>query len=167
LRAGSTNTLLLHAFAENAPAGSELEVYGGLGNLPLFSPDLEAKTPQSVLHLAHRIDISDGLLIACPEYAHGIPGPFKNAIDWLVSRYEIPGKPVMLVHASTRGEYVRAHLHEVLKTISCRVYPGPEFETHLIGKNPERVSEILGSEDMRAVMRSKLQEFEGFIALET
>lgn len=164
LRAVSTNTALLHAFADLAPDGITVDVFEGLGDLPLFSPDLEADTPRSVLDLAEQVATCDGLLVACPEYAHGIPGAFKNALDWLVSRFEIPGKPVMLVHASTRSAYLREHLREVLKTISCRLFPGPDFEAHLIKKAPQEVRGILAAPEMRAAMRSKLEEFERFVS---
>ena len=164
LRAISTNTALLHAFADIAPDGIIVEIFDGMGDLPLFSPDLEADTPDSVLRLAEKVAECDGILIACPEYAHGIPGAFKNALDWLVSRFEIPGKPVMLVHASTRSAYLRDHLREVLKTISCRLYPGPDFEVHLIKKEPQEVRDFLAAPEMRAAMRSKLEEFERFVS---
>lgn len=163
LRAVSTNTALLQGFAEHAPEGLEIEAFDGMGDLPLFSPDLEADTPDSVLRLAGKVAECDGILISCPEYAHGIPGAFKNALDWLVSRFEIPGKPVMLVHASTRSVYLREHLREVLKTISCRLYPGPDFAVHLIKKEPQQVRDILAAPEMRAAMRSKLEEFERFV----
>lgn len=164
LRSASTNTAMLHAFSEYAPEGITVEVFDRMGDLPLFSPDLEADTPDSVFRLAGRVAECDGILISCPEYAHGIPGAFKNALDWLVSRFEIPGKSVMLVHASTRSAYLREHLREVLKTISCRVFPGPEFEVHLIKKDPQQARDILAAPEMRAAIRSKLEEFERFVS---
>lgn len=164
LGASSTNTALLRAFASEAPTGFAVELFDAMGDLPPFSPDREADTPDSVLRLAEAVAACDGILIACPEYAHGIPGAFKNALDWLVSRFEIPGKSVMLVHASTRGEHVRAQLREVLSTMSCDVFPGPDFETHLIGRAQADATDILARADMRAEMRAKLEEFARFAA---
>tara|TARA_Y100000815_G_scaffold11058_5_gene9932 strand:+ start:40114 stop:40644 length:531 start_codon:yes stop_codon:yes gene_type:complete len=166
LRSDSSNTTLLHAFSENAPEGITVKIFEGLGDLPLFSPDKEAETPDSVLRLAAAVEVCDGILISCPEYAHGIPGAFKNALDWLVSRFEIPGKPAMLVHASTRNVYLREHLREVLRTISCRLYPEPEFEVHLIRKDRPEIDAILSTGEMRAAMRMKLEGFERFAAQE-
>ncbi len=143
-----------------------MKIFEGLGDLPLFSPDKEAETPDSVLRLAAAVEVCDGILISCPEYAHGIPGAFKNALDWLVSRFEIPGKPAMLVHASTRNVYLREHLREVLRTISCRLYPEPEFEVHLIRKDRPEIDAILSTGEMRAAMRMKLEGFERFAAQE-
>lgn len=160
LRAQSTNRRLLHAFAEAAPAGTTVLLHGSLGLLPVFNPDIEAHTPRPVLDLAEAVGACDGLLIACPEYAHGIPGGMKNALDWLVSRFEIPGKPVMLAHASARSLVVREHLREVLKTMSCRVFPGPEFEIHLLGKQPAEVDALLYNERPR--MAAALADFARF-----
>ena len=93
--------------------------------MPIFNPDLEGETtPRAVSEFAAQIADADGLIISCPEYAHGIPGGLKNALDWLVSREEIPFKPVLLVHASHRGDYALAALSEVLKTMSVALMPG-------------------------------------------
>jgi chromate reductase, NAD(P)H dehydrogenase (quinone) len=93
LRAASTNTELLRAFERHAPKACSVQLYQEMAALPLFSPDLEASTPESVLHLAQQVAHCDGLLIAAPEYAHGIPGALKNTLDWLVSRFEILASP--------------------------------------------------------------------------
>jgi chromate reductase len=111
LRRVSTNSALLRAMAGNAPAGVSIDLFEGLGNLPIFNPDREGDlTPQPVLDFARQVGEADGLIIACPEYAHGIPGGLKNALDWLVSRDEIPFKPVMLVRASNRNDISDAAL---------------------------------------------------------
>ena len=159
LRADSTNMRLLHAFRDHAPADFRIDIVEGLGDLPIFNPDFEDTGHPRVEALANAIGASDGLLIASPEYAHGIPGGLKNALDWLVSRFEIPDKPVMLAHASTRSETSRAHLREVLKTMSCRVYSGPEFELHLMGKSPAEMESVLGSDAVAERIRATLSAF--------
>ncbi|MEX0957614.1 MAG: NADPH-dependent FMN reductase [Rhizobiaceae bacterium] len=163
LRVQSTNQLLLQAFAKAAPAPVHIDTSLSLALLPLFNPDLERATPDSVSDLAERIDVCDGLLIASPEYAHGMTGVLKNALDWLVSRSEIPGKPVMLVHASARSDTSREHLREVLRTMSCHVYGGEEFVFHLIGKAPGEAAMLLDADDMRATMRETLMRFAAFV----
>ena len=75
-----------------------------------------------------------------------------------------PGNCGVLVHASTRNAYLREHLSEVLKTISCRLFPGPAFELHLIKKTPDEIRAILAAEVIRAAMRSRLEDFERFAA---
>ena len=85
LRAASANTALLRAAERLAPEGVELVLYGGLATLPHFNPDLDdldaGTAPPPVMDLRSRLDASDGVLISSPEYAHGVPGALKNAID--------------------------------------------------------------------------------------
>lgn len=159
----STNTYLLKAFARNAPGACEIELYAELDRLPVFNPDREHDTPHEVRELAGRIARCRGIVIAAPEYAHGISGGLKNALDWLVSRSEIPGKPVMLVHGSSRSHVSRAHLREVLTTMSCRLSVAPEFEIHLIGKTTAEIDDSLDAPAMRRRMNRVLADFIDFI----
>lgn len=103
LRKASFNRALLGAAKELAPADLRIHVHD-LDEIPLFNEDVEAvEVPQSVLALRAAIDDADGLLIACPEYNHGVPGVLKNAIDWLSRpprRSVLAGKPTALVGAS-------------------------------------------------------------------
>jgi chromate reductase, NAD(P)H dehydrogenase (quinone) len=84
LRRGSYNTALLRAAAQAMPPGSELTVKT-LHGIPLYDGDLEAsqEIPQAVTALKEEIVAADGVLLVTPEYNNGIPGVFKNAIDWL------------------------------------------------------------------------------------
>jgi len=123
LRRLSSNTAVLMAARVLAPAGLALELYPGLGALPLFNPDDEtAGLPPSVQALRAAVGRSDALLIACPEYAHGVPGAFKNLLDWLVGSLEFPDKPVLLINASARGSHhAQDALCEILRTMSARL----------------------------------------------
>jgi len=94
--------------------------------LPHFSPDLDVEPlPPAVAALRAAIGVSDGLILVTPEYAHGMPGALKNALDWLVSATEPIGLPVLLVSASPGGA---AHAHsqfsEVLRTMNLRLVDG-------------------------------------------
>jgi NAD(P)H-dependent FMN reductase len=163
LRAASTNLALLEAFARHAPRGSDVELFEGMATLPLFSPDLEAAgRPAAVADLARRVDEADGLIIASPEYAHGVSGSLKNALDWLVSGFEIPHKPVLLAHASMRSSFSREHLSEVLRTMSTRLFPGAFFEIHLVGKSAAEAREILDRPEAREDIRRTLADFAAF-----
>lgn len=122
LRATSSNSRLLDALAAVAPPGVTLTRYDGLGELPHFNPDVEAQgLPAPVARLRALVAQSDALIISSPEYAHGVPGSLKNALDWLVSGVELPGKPVALFDASPNSTYARAALSEILTTMSARV----------------------------------------------
>lgn len=164
LRRGSTNTALLRALRDNAPESVTLDISELIGELPIFNPDREGDlTPPAVEAFGRSIRDADGLVIACPEYAHGIPGGIKNALDWMVSRDEIPGKPALLVRASTRSDYALEALREVLRTMSLRLKPEPGFTVHLLGKASERKDEILSSPEARDGMRRALVDFTDWI----
>ena len=103
----------------------EWETYGGLADLPHFDPDEDEEgrtVPPAVADLRSRVIAADGWVISSPEYAHGVPGSLKNALDWLVSCPELPGKPVLLLNASAAGgDFAQAALAETLRTMSLEV----------------------------------------------
>ena len=168
LRRVSTNSALLRAMAGNAPAGISVELFEGLGDLPIFNPDLEGDfTAQPVLDFARQVQEADGLILACPEYAHGIPGGLKNALDWLVSRDEIPFKPVMLARASHRNGISNAALEEVLRTMSVRLMPETNVCIHLLGKKGEETAQTLSAPATQADMAAALERFATWIATDT
>ncbi|WP_416795804.1 NADPH-dependent FMN reductase [Ciceribacter azotifigens] len=165
LRARSTNRALLEAIRRLVPHGVEVEISGLIDRLPIFNPDLEGDlTPEPVLAFAREIATADGLIVSAPEYAHGIPGGLKNALDWLVSRFEIPGKPVMLVHASHRGDFALEALTEVLKTIGTDLRPEAFLRVPLLGKSEDEIAAILGAPETEHVIRSALVRFVGGVA---
>jgi chromate reductase len=104
LREGSFNTSLLRAALEAAPESVELELWEGLGELPLYDDDLEADAPVSVRRLREDWAAADAILFSTPEYNGSIPGGLKNAIDW-ASRPRLEAvlrnKPVAVLGAST------------------------------------------------------------------
>ena len=135
LRLASLNTALLHAAAALAPEGIEITVYAGLGGLPFFNPDLEGNEPASVMDLRARLKIADGVMIASPEYAHGVTGVIKNALDWLVGGEEFVNKPVALINASPRATHAQAALSETIRTMSGRIVSEASISVPLMGKN--------------------------------
>jgi chromate reductase, NAD(P)H dehydrogenase (quinone) len=119
LRAASINTALLHVAARLAPAGMNVEVFGGIAEVPLFNIDLEQAVPTSVAALRAAVASADALLIASPEYAHGVSGVMKNTLDWLVSLESFVGKPVALLNAQPRAQFSDPALREILTTMSA------------------------------------------------
>ncbi|TPN32676.1 NAD(P)H-dependent oxidoreductase [Mesorhizobium sp. B2-3-3] len=163
LRAASTNSALLAALAANAPADCRLQLYDGLGRLPIFNPDDESeRTPSEAARLIEVITHADGVIVSCPEYAHGVPGGMKNALDWLVSGDAAIDKPAMLVHASPRSLDARAALAEIMRTMSFALYDGG-LEIALLGKKSPEVENILTEPANRLVMHDAVAAFAEFI----
>ena len=129
LRAASTNTALVHAAAALAPDVMDIAVYGGLSDLPHFSPELDgppgAETvPAAVRALRVLLAGAEGVFICTPEYAFGMPGSLKNALDWLVSSGELWRKPVVALSASPSalgGEKAHAALLLTLSALEAQV----------------------------------------------
>jgi NAD(P)H-dependent FMN reductase len=135
-----------------SPEDVEMKLYGGLGDLPHFNPDLEPMEPLSVVDLRAQVKWSDGLLISSPEYAHGVPGVLKNALDWLVSGEEFVGKPIALLNASPRAVHAQVSLTEIVTTMAGRIIPQASITLSLLGKNLDAAGIIANSE-----FRSELQ----------
>jgi len=122
LRAKSSNTTLLRAAANLAASRDmSITVYGALVELPHFNPDLEGTEPPSVIKFRDTLRNCDGVLISSPEYAHGVPGVLKNALDWIVGSGELVDKPVALLNASPRSTYAQASLRETVTVMSGRL----------------------------------------------
>ena len=165
LRQRSANTAALQAAQALAPSTLELVIYDGLGDLPPFNPDVEAvAVPAVVLALREKVGQADALLIACPEYAHGVPGVFKNLLDWLVGSLEFPGKPVALLNASGRGSHhAQDALVEILQTMSARVLGGASGTVALPGAGCS-CGEVLASPERCAELRALLAALEHALA---
>lgn len=140
-RAGSTNHLLLAAAARLLADVDEFLVYDGVATLPHFSPDDDDAPPASVVALRALVGQAAAVLISTPEYAHGIPGSLKNALDWLVSTTVLDQKPVVVWSASpTGGEFVHPALIEVLRTMSGNVLVGASLQI----AGPRRLFDLHG-----------------------
>jgi chromate reductase len=121
LRAASSNTRLIAALRLMAPPGVEVVVYDGLGELPHFNPDLDGDIVPGPAELRRQVGLCDGLVICSPEYAHGVAGSMKNALDWLVPSLEFPETPVALINASPHAVHADAHMRETLTLMSARL----------------------------------------------
>lgn len=134
LRAASSNTNVLLAAMRLAPPDVEISLYRGIAELPHFNPDVESvSVPPIVEVLRTQVQEADALLVCCPEYAHGVPGSFKNALDWLVG-IGLNGKPVGLINASPRSTYVHASLIEILGIMGGNMVPGALVTVPLMGR---------------------------------
>jgi chromate reductase len=125
LRAGSSNHKVLEFIDGLLPMEIIYHIYDGLATIPPFDPGLDNDTPpETVTALRYAITNADAVILCTPEYAFGIPGQLKNALDWMVSSASFSGKPTALVTASTSGENAHAALLKVLGAIDCHVIDG-------------------------------------------
>ena len=123
LQAGSANTALLVVARARAAEGVEVVLFDALAAIPAFNPDT-VEPPAAVADLRGLVQSADGLVIATPEYAFGLPGALKNALDWLVGTGELYEKPVVVVSAAPsaeRGLNARADLERTLRGQGARV----------------------------------------------
>jgi len=135
LRAGSSNTALVGAAARVAPAGVAVSVYSALGDIPPFNPDFDVRPSLPVRRFRAALESCDAVLISSPEYAHGVSGVLKNALDWIVGSGELIDKPVALVNASTRATLAHASLKDTLTTMSARVVEDASIVVPLDGRS--------------------------------
>jgi NAD(P)H-dependent FMN reductase len=124
LRDGSTNSTLLAAVARVAPSSVEVRPYTDLAALPAFSPDIDdSPAPPAVARWRAALAAADAVLFSSPEYAHGVPGAFKNALDWVVGSGELVDKRVGLLSPSAMSHYAHPQIVEILTTMSAVVVP--------------------------------------------
>ncbi|MEA2149833.1 MAG: hypothetical protein QOD69_1663 [Solirubrobacteraceae bacterium] len=128
LRAASTNTALLRTARSMTPEGVVTLLYEGLGDLPHFNPDDDVEgepLPPAPAQLRSLLDECDAVLFSTPEYAGGLPGSFKNLLDWTVGGGTLD-KPVAWINASgpARGEGAHAALRSVLTYTNTDIVEG-------------------------------------------
>jgi NAD(P)H-dependent FMN reductase len=118
----SKNSALIDAAVRLAPAGTRIDVYTELAALPPFNPDVENDgAPEVVRRFQAQLRAADAIMIASPEYAHGVPGVLKNALDWVVGSGELTDKPMAIVNTSARARHAWASLVETSTTMAARV----------------------------------------------
>ena len=164
LRAGSYNTALLHNVRELLPSTMEMTIHS-IGDVPLFNEDVEAHgTPAAVSALHRSIRASDGVIIATPEYNHGIPGVLKNTLDWLSrgAPHGFYGIPSALLGASngmigtTRSQ---AATRQTLAALNSPCLPQPQVLVSLVQKKLDADGRLT-DEPTRAFIRTWLVEVE-------
>jgi chromate reductase, NAD(P)H dehydrogenase (quinone) len=158
LRAGASNTALLDAAALVAPSGMGVRRYPSIAALPHFNPDDDVpdRLPAAAADFRVLVGQSDALLLSTPEYAHGLPGSFKNALDWLVGSTEFPGKPVAIVNPLGRSVHAPEQLREILVTMSARLVERASIVIELPSRNMDAAA-IAADARLAALLRSVLE----------
>jgi NAD(P)H-dependent FMN reductase len=156
LRKASINAALLRAAARLGRPGADIEIADWLGRLPLFNPDLEdvvadVEVPRAVLALRLAVDAADAILIASPEYAHGVSSTIKNALDWLVSFEPFIHKPVAVLNVSPRAHHADDALRETLRTMNASLVGDSSFQLPLLGAHLDEDA-MVASPEVAAVV---------------
>ena len=161
LRSASSNSLILQAAQALAPSGVHVEFYLGLADLPHFNPDDDTDTgrPPAVRVFRAQVAAADALLISSPEYAHGVPGSLKNALDWLVSGLEFPSLPVALLNTAPRAVHAQAALVETLKTMSAELLTPAVVEVPMAGRQLS-LDQVVSDPTLAGPIRAVLNNLE-------
>jgi chromate reductase, NAD(P)H dehydrogenase (quinone) len=156
LRRLSSNTALVQAATALAPDGVEVCACTLLAELPHFNPDLEGdQLPAAVARFRSELEACAAVLISSPEYAHGVPGALKNALDWIVGSGELVGKPVALINASPRSTHAQASLAETLRVMSADLVDAASIAVPLAGLRLDAAG-IAADADLSSAIRSAL-----------
>lgn len=151
-RQKSTNSLLIQAIKELTKDSLIVHEYNRLVDLPHFNADLDYENPPAeVTAFRNQLKAVDGLLICTPEYAMGVPGSLKNAIDWTVSSCEFMHKPTALITASSHGLKGHAALLETLKIIEARMTEETQLVISFV-KTKVKEAGITDQETLRSVL---------------
>src|SRR5258708_2373115 len=164
LRAGSYNRALLRAAQKEAPLGMEIQLYE-LASIPLYNADVEAQgDPEPVLAFKAAIRAAEALLLATPEYNHGVPGVLKNAVDWASRPHRtspLDCKPVAIMGATAgRGStfQAQAQLREAFVYTGSCTLTQPELSLSRAGAAFDEASR-LADPDARSALRELLEAF--------
>lgn len=163
LRAASSNSRFIAALALLAPPGVEVMIYEGLGDLPHFNPDLDGDVLPGPAELRRQIGLCDGLVICSPEYAHGVAGSMKNALDWLVPSLEFPQTPVALINVSPHAVHADAHMRETLSLMNARLVEAASVTIPIQGQ-PLTPDQLAAHPDLGPRLAAALTVFAAAVA---
>ena len=119
LRPSSSASAVLRIVADLVPDQVDFNIYNGIGNIPAF--DDSSQVPAEVNNFINLITEADGVFFCIPEYAFGVPGALKNALDWTVASTAFTDKPVALVTAASGGEKAHAAFTLTLTALGSKI----------------------------------------------
>ena len=158
LRKKSLNTLYLKALQKTTPNSVEFNIFEDLESIPPFNVDHDEHPPKSVTYWKAFLEPADLIVLCSPEYAHGVSGVMKNALDWLVSSYQLIDRPIALPNISVRATHAHDHMEEVIRTMGFQIAQ----ECSLKASHEQPLVNIdLGLEEMLldTQVRRRLDEF--------
>lgn len=161
LRPNSSASAILNIVAKLVPAHNDFTIYRGLAAIPAF--DDSGTNPKPVQEFIDLITAADAVFFCIPEYAFGVPGALKNALDWTVATTAFSDKPVALITAASSGDKAHAALSLTLQAIGTKMNENsklliPFIRTKLDQNNEVKDSTTLDS--IRRVIDSLMQTIE-------
>jgi chromate reductase len=165
LRSNSSNTFILKAMIAIAPVQVHVYMYNGIGDLPHFNPEIEHDQLAAVENWRKHVQAADGVIICTPEYAFGVPGVLKNALDWLVGSGELNRKPVAAISASplvTGGDKALSSLENTLTALGTVKSERTSLRIPFISKKLDAAG-VLTDEDTRLQLNDVLSALVGAI----
>jgi chromate reductase len=155
LRTNSSNTAILQAIAKLASPHINIKIFNGLGQLPHFNPDIDVDDAfVQVEDFRTQIKEADGVIICTPEYAKGVPGSLKNALDWIVSSGEFIDKPTAIISASpmtTGGDNAHSSLLLTLGMINANIVEGATLHIPHISMKLNAQGEVIDPPTLEAL----------------
>jgi chromate reductase len=162
-RKSSSNLNLIKAITNLTAEIFTVKIFEGLAALPHFNPDLDnEEEPEQVRDFKRELRQADGVLICTPEYAIGVPGTLKNAVDWTVSTMEFSQKPVALITASTSGYVAHQSLLGTLLIIEAKITKESQTVISAVRTKVNEHSEIT-DEETRGKIDQLVQSLAGII----
>jgi len=162
LRSQSSNRSLLEAGKICAREICDFNLYTEVAELPHFNPDQDFTDFEAVVRLADQVRAADAIVVSSPEYARGIPGAFKNALDWLVGTDAFVEKPYALWSASTRSMHADECLRGVLDTMSGVEVTGASVTVPLLGTS-KQANQIAADVAQREILSRALCDIIAFV----
>lgn len=170
LRKGSLNAAVARALPALAPPAMTMTPAPSFAGFPLYNDDtrIEKGPPADVEAWAAAIRAADGVIIVSPEYNWSIPGPLKNAIDWVSKLNDVPfkNKPVALQSASggqMGGGRMQYHLRMALESIEAQMFLKPEIFINFAGKKIDEKTLELTDQAAKDIIKMQLAAFEKFV----
>ena len=162
LRANSSASAILNVVAGLVPDQVEFTIYNGLAEIPAFNDSNEI--PETVEAFIKLLSEADGVFFVIPEYAFGVPGALKNALDWTVSSSTaFPDKPVALITAATGGDKAHAAFLLTLKAMNSTIPEGATLLLSFIRSKLNEKNEVKDSatlDQIRTVINSLIDSIQ-------
>lgn len=149
LRENSFSTKILKLLNNSAPRDTTFQITDKLSKLPHFNPDIDQDDAfAEVEEFRAELKTAESIIISTPEYAKGVPGVLKNALDWIVSSGEFIDKPTAVISASplpTGGEEAMRSLLLTLGMINATIPEGATLSIPQVSLKIDDSGEIIDS----------------------